>query len=46
MSEIDKLPDPELFRDAVFLAERGRWSAPELDATNALLVALIRKLSR
>jgi hypothetical protein len=40
--EIDRLPDPDLFRDAMFLAGRGTWTARDLDDTDALLVALIR----
>lgn len=43
-SEIDKLPDPDLFRDAIFLLARGTWSAEDLDNTDSRLVALVRKL--
>jgi hypothetical protein len=43
-AEVEALPDPDLFRDALFLAENGTWSAPELDATDALLLAVIRKI--
>lgn len=44
--EIDKLPDPELFRDAVFLAGRGTFSPSDLDGMDALLLALITKLTK
>lgn len=43
-SEIDRLPDPALFRDAVFLANNGRWSPRDLDDTDALLLALVKRL--
>lgn len=41
-AEVDKLPDPDLFRDAQLLASRGTWTARDLDATDALLLALTR----
>jgi hypothetical protein len=44
MAEIAKLPDPDLFLDALFLVRRGSWSPAELDETDALLVALIRMI--
>jgi len=43
-AEVERLPDPDLFRDAVWLAERGTWSPRELDETDALLLALVRKI--
>lgn len=43
-SEIDRLPDPQLFRDAVFLANNGAWSPVDLDDTDALLLALVKRL--
>lgn len=39
---MNRLPDPDLFRDAVFLAGNGLWTASELDSADALLVALVR----
>jgi hypothetical protein len=42
--EIDRLPDPDLFRDAMLLAEIGTWSPQELDDTDAILLALVRKI--
>lgn len=44
--EVDRLPDPETFRDAVFLAGRGTFSPRDLDDMDALLLALIRRLLR
>ena len=41
--EIDRLPDPDLFRDAMFLNQSGQWSPRDLDETDALLLALIGK---
>jgi len=41
--EVDKLPDPDLFRDALLLAEHGTISPRELDETDALLVGLLRR---
>lgn len=38
---MDRLPDPSLFRDALLLSATVSWSPQELDATDALLVALI-----
>ena len=38
------MPDPDLFRDAVLLAYNGTWTPSELDAVDALLLALIRKI--
>jgi hypothetical protein len=43
-AEIERLPDPATFRDAVFLAGAGRWSPAELDDTDALLLALVMQL--
>ena len=42
-AEVDKLPDPDLFRDAQLLSVRGSWSARDLDETDALVLALTRK---
>jgi hypothetical protein len=42
--EIDYLPDPDLFRDALFLAARGTWSARDMDECDALLLALVRRI--
>jgi hypothetical protein len=42
--EIDRLPDPDLFRDAVRLKRAGvRWTPRELDECDALLLALLDK---
>ena len=41
-AEVSRLPDPELFRDAFLLSQRGTWSARDLDETDALLLALTR----
>lgn len=41
---VDQLPDPDLFRDAVMLEASGSWSAQDLDATDAILVSLVRKI--
>jgi hypothetical protein len=43
-AEINRLPDPDLFRDALFLNDHGRWSPRELDETDALLLALLARL--
>jgi hypothetical protein len=43
-AEVNKLPDPEMFRDALLLAAVGRWSPAELDATDALLLAVVEKI--
>lgn len=43
-AEIDKLPDPELFRDAAFLAKYGTFSPRDVDDMDALLWALITRL--
>lgn len=43
-AEIAKLPDPDLFTDALTLAYRGTWTPSELDATDALLLALVDRL--
>lgn len=45
-AEIDRLPDPDLFRDAMFLARHGRWSPQDLDDTDTQLLALIERLHR
>lgn len=41
--EIDRLPEPELFRDAKLLAEAGLFTPSELDAMDAKLLALVHK---
>ena len=43
-AEIERLPDPDLFHDAVFLSQHGTWTAADLDATDALLLALVRRI--
>jgi hypothetical protein len=43
-AEIRRLPDPDAFYDALDLVRVGRWSAGELDETDALLLALVRRL--
>ncbi len=45
-SEVDLLPDPDLFRDAVTLAVMGTFSPTELDATDALLLDLVQRLKK
>jgi hypothetical protein len=42
-AEIDALPDPDVFRDALLLSQRGTFSPNELDDTDALLLALLRR---
>lgn len=42
-AEVDKLPDPDLFRDAFLLSQRGTFTPQALDETDALLLALVRK---
>jgi hypothetical protein len=39
---IERLPDPDLYRDARDLAQRGTWTPSELDGCDALLLACIR----
>jgi hypothetical protein len=41
-AEVDRLPDPELFRDAFYLYQYGTWTAQTLDECDALLLALVR----
>ena len=43
-AEVERLADPDLFRDAVFLSQHGTWSPADLDATDALLLALVQRL--
>ena len=43
-SEVARLPDPDLFRDAVFLSQHGTWSPADLDDCDALLLALVQRL--
>jgi hypothetical protein len=45
-AEVDKLPDPEAFRDAQFLAVHGRFSLADLDASDALTIAILWRLRR
>jgi hypothetical protein len=42
--EIDRLPDPDLFRDALLLSEVGTFSARDLDEMDTVLLSLVRKL--
>lgn len=42
-AEIERLPDPDLFRDALTLYQRGTFSPRDLDDTDALLLALLQK---
>lgn len=42
---MNRLPDPDLFRDAVFLWRFGRFSARDLDDMDALLFGLIHRLA-
>ena len=41
-AEVQKLPDPDTFKDAILLATEGRWSPKDLDEVDALLLALIQ----
>ena len=43
-AEIDRLPDPDLFRDAVVLWQHGTFSPRDLDDMDALLLALLTRL--
>lgn len=45
-AEIDRLPDPETFRDAVFLAKHGTFSPRDMDEMDALMFALITRLRK
>jgi hypothetical protein len=45
-AEIRKLPDPDLLRDAIFLAQYGRWSPSELDAMDMRLLRLVKALQK
>lgn len=45
-AEIDALPDPMMFRDAILLAGRGTWSADDLNATDAILYEVTQKILR
>jgi hypothetical protein len=40
-AEVNRLPDPDLFRDALLLSRRGTFSPRDLDDTDALLLALV-----
>ena len=41
-AEVERLPDPDLSRDAQLLSVRGLWTPRELDEADALLLALTR----
>lgn len=41
---MDKLPDPDLFRDALILSQAGSWSPRDLDDTDAILLSVVQKL--
>jgi hypothetical protein len=43
-AEIDRLPDPDLFRDALVLSAHGTFSPSDLDGTDALLLALLDRI--
>jgi hypothetical protein len=43
-AEVDRLPDPDLFRDALFLHTHGVITPSELEGMDALLLALVRSL--
>lgn len=40
-AQIQSLPDPDLFLDALWLSDNGRWSPSDLDDTDALLLSVI-----
>lgn len=44
-AEVEGVTDPDLFRDAILLASRGQWTPEALDGTDALLLALVRRLT-
>ena len=43
-AEIEQLPEPDTFKDALLLATEGRWSPKDLDDTDALLLSLIQRI--
>ena len=43
-AEVERLPDPEAFKDALLLSTHGMWSPQDLDDTDALLLALVQKI--
>jgi hypothetical protein len=43
-AEVNALPDPEAFKDALLLASHGSWSPKDLDEMDALLLALVQKI--
>jgi hypothetical protein len=43
-AEVERLPDPDTFRDAIILSRHGTFSARDLDETDALLLALLHRL--
>ena len=45
-SEINRLPDPEAYRDARFLARFGSFSATDLNDADALTVSLLWKMGK
>ena len=42
-AEVERLPDPDLFRDAFLLSQHGVWTPSEMDAADALLLSLVTK---
>lgn len=42
--EIARLPEPDDFRDAVWLANYGTWGPRDLEEVDALVYALVRKI--
>jgi hypothetical protein len=43
-SEIDKLPDPDLLRDAMFLVDNPSWTQRDLDEADSQLLDLMKRL--
>lgn len=44
-AQIEALPDPDLFRDAVLLSRHGMWTPSELDGVDALLLAVVDRIA-
>ena len=42
-AEVDRLPDPDLFRDAYLLSSRGTFSPRDLDEMDVELLALMQR---
>ena len=42
-AEVERLPDPDMFRDAFFLSQHGVWTPSELDGADALVLSLVQK---